>query len=210
MNNQNPWEELSDHENQINELDIEPDFYIDRPPTPIFIPNPEGDNKQIQVLDKTSELFDFDLEVEPILQVLVGKSLEHAQIEVIEEHEKNELRRHKIQFLQLKEAELMETQRMQEYKNRRTEESERRSLQQRTAKAQRVWTEKKLISRQKSKDFLNLFKRDTLKIMVDQGILRAPTTYSFDSHFVPQLHNQVLFDLKNTKEHAETTDAILN
>jgi hypothetical protein len=141
---------------------------------------------------------------------LVGKSLEHAQIEVIEEHEKSELRKHKIQFLQLKEAELMETQRMQEYKNRRTEESERRSLQQRTAKAQRVWAEKKLISRQKSKDFLNLFKRDTLKIMVDQGILRAPTTFSFDSHFVPQLHNQVLFDLKNNKEHQETTDAILN
>jgi hypothetical protein len=35
--------------------------------------------------------------------------LEHAQIEVIEEHEKKELRKHKVQFLQLKEAELMET-----------------------------------------------------------------------------------------------------
>lgn len=28
------------------------------------------------------ELFDFDLEVEPILQVLVGKTLEHAMLEV--------------------------------------------------------------------------------------------------------------------------------
>jgi hypothetical protein len=34
------------------------------------------------------DLFDFDLEVEPILQVLVGKSLELARIEVIEAFEK--------------------------------------------------------------------------------------------------------------------------
>lgn len=40
--------------------------------------------KQIQVLDRDSDLFDFDLEVEPILQVLVGKALELAQIEAIE------------------------------------------------------------------------------------------------------------------------------
>ena len=40
--------------------------------------------KQIQVLDRDSDLFDFDLEAEPILQVLVGKALELAQIEAIE------------------------------------------------------------------------------------------------------------------------------
>jgi len=33
------------------------------------------------------ELFDYELEVEPILQVLVGKSLEQARIEVIEQYE---------------------------------------------------------------------------------------------------------------------------
>lgn len=32
-------------------------------------------------------MFDYDLEVEPILQVLVGKTLELSQIEVIEEFE---------------------------------------------------------------------------------------------------------------------------
>jgi hypothetical protein len=33
------------------------------------------------------------------LQVLVGKALEHAQIEVIEDYEKKELERHKKLFL---------------------------------------------------------------------------------------------------------------
>jgi hypothetical protein len=46
---------------------LEPDYYIDRPPSPIFIPNPDGIDKKEQVVDKDPDLFDFKLEVEPIL-----------------------------------------------------------------------------------------------------------------------------------------------
>ena len=42
------------------------------------------------------ELFDFILEVEPVLQVLVGKTLEQAQTELREEDEKIEEMRHKV------------------------------------------------------------------------------------------------------------------
>lgn len=44
------------------------------------------------------DLFDFDLEVEPILQVLVGKSLEQARIEVIELHENVVLASHNARY----------------------------------------------------------------------------------------------------------------
>jgi len=63
-----------------------------------------------------------------VLQVLVGKALEHAQIEVIEDFESREMSKHKKAFLQLKEAELMETQRMEAARKRRIEETERRNL----------------------------------------------------------------------------------
>ena len=62
----------------IDEQQLEPDYYIDRPPSPVFIPHHEGDDKKIQVKDLDDELFDYELEVEPILQVLVGKALEEA------------------------------------------------------------------------------------------------------------------------------------
>ena len=99
------------------------------------MPNPEGDIKVIQVNDRDRDLFDFELEAEPILQVLVGKALELAQIESIEDYEKRELAKHKKLFLQMKEAELIETQRMEAARKRRTDESERRNLQQRTYKS---------------------------------------------------------------------------
>ena len=78
----------------------------------------------------------------------------------------------------MKEAELMETQRMEAARRRRVEESERRNLQQRTTKNQKVWAEKKILSRLAAKEFLYLFKRDTLKTMVDEGGLRRPSVYS--------------------------------
>jgi len=58
---------------------------------------------------------------------LVGKSIEHARIEVIEEFEAVELKKHKKRFLQMKEAELMETQRLEEQRARRSDEIDRRN-----------------------------------------------------------------------------------
>ena len=67
----------------------------------------------------------------------MGKTLENARIEVLEEWEQDELRRHRRRFQQRKEAELMETQRVEAARKRRTDETERRNLQQRTVKNQR-------------------------------------------------------------------------
>ena len=81
----------------------------------------------------------------------------------------------------------METQRMEAARKRRMDESERRNLQQRTTKNQKVWAEKKIIARKSAKEFLYLFKRNTLKVMVDEGTLRKPFEYSLQSSFIPQL-----------------------
>lgn len=45
MQSANMWEELSDHQNMVDEFELEPDYYIDRAPDAIFIPNPEGEIK---------------------------------------------------------------------------------------------------------------------------------------------------------------------
>lgn len=45
MTRANNWEELSDREGFIPETEIQPDYYIDRPPDAVFIPNPAGQVK---------------------------------------------------------------------------------------------------------------------------------------------------------------------
>lgn len=41
----NDWEELSDVSRQMDEFDVEPDFYIDMAPDAIFVPELDGVDK---------------------------------------------------------------------------------------------------------------------------------------------------------------------
>lgn len=116
----NDWEELSDVSRQMDEFDVEPDFYIDMAPDAIFVPELDGVDKQNHV--DTKSIFDFESEARPILQVLVGKALDQAQVEVTEEWELAQLMKHKAQYKQLRESELVETQRMEAANTRKNEE----------------------------------------------------------------------------------------
>lgn len=75
------------------------------------------------------DLFDFDFEVEPILEVLVGKVLEQGLMEVLEEEELAAMRAHQEHFEQIRNAELVATQRMEAAEKRKNEEKERRMQQ---------------------------------------------------------------------------------
>lgn len=104
----------------------------------------------------------------------------------------------------------METQRVEASRKRRVEETERRNLQQRTAKNQKIWAEKKVVARTLGKDFMMLFKKQVLKSLVDQGALRRPIDFSIETHFIPQLYGQIAFDIANNREHTENIDSLLS
>jgi len=53
------------------------DAFLNRPPTPRFVPPKSGTDAATQI--ENGELFDFDMEVEPLLEVLVGKTLEQVR-----------------------------------------------------------------------------------------------------------------------------------
>ncbi len=64
------------------------------------------------------QLFDFDVEVQPVLQVLVGKTIEQALLEVLEEEELANLRAQQQVFKEIRDAELVEVQRLEERERR--------------------------------------------------------------------------------------------
>lgn len=158
---------------------------MDKPPTPEFIPNPAGLDKETQVED--NELFDFELEVEPFLEVIVAKALEAGRIEALEEWEKEELRKHKSTYESEREAELMEVQRMESSYNRRVKETKRRQLQQKTQLQVNIDTQKKLLARLISRDTLSSMKSSSLQLLVDSGILRNKKEQDLYATFLPHL-----------------------
>ena len=88
-------EEITD---RIIEKDVETqtDSFMDRPPTPQFIPPKSGVDISTQIWP--GDLFDFDTEVEPILSVLVAKTLEQSLKEVREEEELSNMRAHQVKI----------------------------------------------------------------------------------------------------------------
>ena len=67
------------------------DAFLDRPPSPPFVPPKTGTDVETQV--EENELFDWDFEVQPIVSTIVGKTLEQAFLEVLQSsllHEKLE------------------------------------------------------------------------------------------------------------------------
>lgn len=72
---------------------IQADEFLPRPATPPYIPKKTGIDKITQIEDY--DLFEYDREVQPILNVLLTKTIEQALLEVEEETEIDEIRKFK-------------------------------------------------------------------------------------------------------------------
>jgi hypothetical protein len=108
-------------------------------------------------------------------------------VEVTEEWEIKQLRKHKMTYKQLRESELIETQREEAENGRKNDEIDRRNLQMRTEKQQSEIAQKQLISRMFVKEFMRSFKRDNLIVLVNIGTLRSHKNLSMEMDFLPHL-----------------------
>ena len=68
-----------------NNVKTQTDEFLPKPPSPKYVPKKTGIDKITQIGDY--DLFDYDREVQPILNVLLTKSVEQAILEVEEETE---------------------------------------------------------------------------------------------------------------------------
>jgi hypothetical protein len=79
-------EQQNDYRPMQKALESQTDEFIPRPDTPDYVPAKIGVDTGTQVED-VRELFDFDKEVTPILEVIVQKTIEQSLFELSSEHE---------------------------------------------------------------------------------------------------------------------------
>lgn len=120
-------EEITDRPIEIDTISAVKVRDDDRPPSPIFVPQPRGIDMATQVED--GDLFDFDVEVEPILQTLVGSTLEKSLAEVIEELDLEEELQARDVFELVRVSERLECERVQLSDTRKEAERQRREVQ---------------------------------------------------------------------------------
>ena len=153
-----------------------PYFFEDRPQTPQYIPLPKGKDEATQIID--GELFDFEMEVKPILEVLVGRSVIQAQYELIEEYERDQYLEHKKKYERKREFELNKLQRIEAKYVRQEEEKQRRFKQKEQRQINDIIMQKKLMANVFSKNFLKNLKGNTFRHLQERGFLSYHETYN--------------------------------
>lgn len=171
------------------EAETQTDFLLDRPPSPLFMPAKIGVDIDTQI--ESGDLFDFDVECEPVLEVLLGKTLEQGMMEVLEEEELESLRRHQEDFEQRRGSELLEVQRMESAEKRRDDELKRRMTQQSAQREADLSTMRKVASRSIAAAFLGSVKDRTLAHLLDAGVFTEATKVGVESVFMPSLFKMV-------------------
>ncbi|CAL8317862.1 unnamed protein product [Merluccius merluccius] len=186
-------EELSDRI-EATHVDCQTDAFLDKPPTPLFIPAKTGKDVATQIED--GELFDFDVEVQPVLEVLVGKTVEQSLLEVMEEEEMACLRAQQRSFQELRNAELAEVQRLEEQERRRREEKGRRIAQQREVLEKERETAEKIAAWAFTQHYLADLLASVYTALGDHGYFYDPVEKDIETSFFPWLMDEVSNNLE--------------
>merc|ERR1719161_752479 len=116
-------------------------------------------------------------------------------MEVLEEEELA-ISRHQEEFEQLRNAELLEVQRMEAAEKRRADELERRMQQQRAQKEQDTSIMRKVMSRNLAFDYLGGLKEKAMKQLLDAGVFQDTIQVAVDGIFLPSLMSAVTAELQ--------------
>ncbi len=177
-------EELTDRPiEQDTETQIKP--FIERPKSPLFVRAKIGFDVATQV-EKT-DLFDFDLEVEPILEVLVGRTLHVSMLEIAQEDELEAIRLQQEEFEMIRNVELAEVQRLEAELKRKKMERERRSLQEEKRAEDKERLEEAMAARQFTSQFLGELHDSVFDALEAEGQFFDPVQREIEQLFIPQL-----------------------
>ena len=164
-------EELTDRPIEIDS-ETQTQAFMDRPASPLFVPARTGQDVVTQILP--GDLWDFDLEVEPILEVLVGKSLHVAMLELMQEEELEAIYRQQEEFELVRKIELAEVQRLEAEAKRKALEKERRVEQEQQRAADRRILEEKIAAQFFAQQYLGSLHNGVFDLLEDQGFFFDP------------------------------------
>jgi hypothetical protein len=120
------------------------------------------------------DLFDFDFEVAPLVDVLVGRTLEQACAEVAGEAELAAIRARRGEFEAVRAAELAEVQRMESEVKRRFAEKTRRVEQERERLAREASVREKIAAAAFARSYLTAMRRNVFASLHKSGHFYDP------------------------------------
>lgn len=200
----NPYLETLTDKPNAKSAETQTDMLLNKPSTGRrkHIPDPNMHSKATQIVMEDG-LFDFNVEVEPILSVLLTKTLEQARMEVLEEEELRIMKQQRRAFEQKKVSELAEVQRQEANERRLEEETNRRKIQSHLIQRRQVDAHKQLCARVVSKGYLKRLLNESLNVVEQIGYFEEDNVTQLYESFLPWLYDEVYDKLNRQSEYTE-------
>ncbi|KAH1001532.1 hypothetical protein HUJ04_005537 [Dendroctonus ponderosae] len=179
----------------VSEMCTQTDLFVERPVSPFYVPAKTGADVETQIYP--GDLFDFDMEVQPILEVLVGKTVEQALIEVLEEEELAALREQQRRFLELRSTETAEALRLEEREKRLVKEKERRIAEHEEGAKIQKEMEERIAAAVLMQGYMADLLPSVLEGLEADGFLLDNIKEDIDESFMPWLIKEVTFELQD-------------
>jgi hypothetical protein len=190
------------------EAGVQTEEMMDRPPEPIFVPQPSGTDVSTQI--EAGDLFDFDFEVSPLLDVLVGKTLEQSLLEVAQEDELAAIRAKQDEFDAVRTAELAEVQRLEAEVKRRFAEKQRRKDQEAARLKREAEVREKIAATAFARSYLGSLRRNIFSQLHDSGHFYDTVRREMEQFIMPGLLQEVASRMATRQEAARAiTDDLL-
>ena len=177
-------EELNDRPIEMD-AETQTHAFMDRPPEPLFVTAKTGYDVETQILP--GDLFNFDLETQPILEVLVGKTIHVAMLELMQEEELEAIRLQQEQFEDIRNIELAEVQRLEAEARRKAQEKEKRIAQEAKRLIDRKELEEKIAARAFSQQYLSSLHIGVFDALSEEGFFYDPVKKEIEDIFMPGL-----------------------
>jgi hypothetical protein len=174
---------------EVFELETQTDTFLERPATPPYIPPKVGVDIETQV--EESELFHWDFEVKPIVATIVGKILEQALMEVVEEEEFANIRRHKEAIEHSRNVDLAGIQRLEESELRKFEEKQKRVMERLQIEAEQHELRRRVAARGFGQFFASDMIGDALSLLDSRGYFYDEIERSIETTFLPWLSDSM-------------------
>ena len=166
---------------------IQTDPLPPKPQEPLIWPEKTGIDVETQVED--GDLFNFDIEVEPLVQIILSKTLEDSRREVLEEEEIKEIKEQQEKYKnynlddqnRVKNIEDNEKKRYDDMKMKKENKLKRLNMT-------KIF-QMKLSSRTIAKKYISRLMKDTQNVLSERGVFKNPQNNDFFTDLLPELQN---------------------
>ncbi len=166
---------------------IQTDPLPPKPQEPLIWPEKTGIDVETQVED--GDLFNFDIEVEPLVHIILSKTLEDSRREVLEEEEIKEIKEQQEKYKnynlddqnRVKNIEDNEKKRYDDMKMKKENKLKRLNMT-------KIF-QMKLSSRTIAKKYISRLMKDSKKALTERAVFKNPQNNDFFTDLLPELQN---------------------